>query len=66
MGKSKRYERRWRRQIINGILYFTEVIGLCPGDFRLSGDLLISSFEKDSCISSVKDGSDRDLSRMNI
>lgn len=54
MGISKRYKRRWRRQIINGILCLTKnkVVGFYPENLRWG------SFEKDDCLSSVKDRSD--------
>lgn len=56
-----RYERRWREQIINDIFYLAKVIEFYPGDFRWRSDPTRSMFEKDSCINSMKDRSDRDL-----
>lgn len=42
-------------------MYFAKVIGFYPGDLRWGSDPIRSMFEKDYCISSVKDKSDRDL-----
>ena len=61
MGISKRYKRRWRRQIINDILCLAKGIGFYPGDLRWESDPIRGVFEKDYYISSVKDKSDRDL-----
>lgn len=61
MGISTSYQRRWRRGIVNDILYLAKVIGFYPGDLRWGSDPIRSMFEKDYCISSVKDKSDRDL-----
>lgn len=61
MGISTSYQRRWRRGIVNDILYLAKVIGFYPGDLRWGSDPIRNMFEKDYCISSVKDKSDRDL-----
>lgn len=61
MGISKSYQSRGRKGIVNNILDLAKVIGFYPGDLRWGSDPIRSMFEKDYCIGSMKDRSDRDL-----
>lgn len=61
MGITKSYPSRGRKGIVNNILDLAKVIGFYPGDLRWGSDPIRSMFEKDYCIGSMKDRSDRDL-----